>query len=715
MSNFSIKLHSICEMQDGKKYRIVDISSSFITLIEMDTSKFTIFSAGTNTLYFKILEGDVKLTDPDSDVVVDMDFLSGEQKEKYEADSTFIHDVEAHIQTSELTFRDTGKVITELCLKHGMTAKRGRTIIRRYLQSGRSRLAICDQRVIPGKSYPRSNYSSKPGRPVEFGIKQGVIRDDLFYEAIDSAYKKYMEGFSMHEAYEEALKKHYSYKTLIDGEIKSEIKPDSEIPTFRQVQYELTKRLSQKDKDLRIMNSTELRNSKRLLLSDNLNGVLGPGDLAEIDNCEADISLVSESDRTQSVGRPIITVMIDVYSRMILAVSVGFDNNSIIALTSCLRFLAEDPKDILQKYGIEYDGPALVTGVYPSRVRPDRGPEYKSHKFLKICNRLGIERSLVPAATGSMKGLVENLFSVLTRADSAFFKGSGLIRKGYDPDHHKQAVMTISEYTKHVLLKTIEHNTKYMKGYPLTPDQIRNKIPPIPITLFMDGIEEHGMIRRIKNREQFLFDILVDDTAKISKKGITWKGLYYTADDIEILDLMYEAGTKSKPIQIRRDKRDVSYLYYTKKDGRVLHLDLNLRKHGQDQYVGMSEEVLLYFRSQKRQMDKKGESYNTRMNAGFNELTEGIVKEAKKKTSMALDGGTVSTKDMRKRRAEEKARVQKENSVAGTLNTLSGQPRLTAEKQRDNTAVASPKDETVLEQKGDLYDPRSLFEEDFDD
>ena len=186
-------------------------------------------------------------------------------------------------------------------------------------------------------------------------------------------------------------------------------------------------------------------------------------------------------------------------------------------------------------------------------------------------------------------------------------------------------------------------------------------------------------------------------------------------DDIEILDLMYEAGTKSKPIQIRRDKRDVSYLYYTKKDGRVLHLDLNLRKHGQDQYVGMSEEVLLYFRSQKRQMDKKGESYNTRMNAGFNELTEGIVKEAKKKTSMALDGGTVSTKDMRKRRAEEKARIQKENSVAGTLNTLSGQPRLTAEKQRDNTAVASPKDETVLEQKGDLYDPKSLFEEDFDD
>ena len=358
MSNFSIKLRSICELQDGKKYRVIDISDSFITLIEMDTNKIMVLTVGTNALYSKILEGDVKLIDPDSDVVVDMDFLSGEQKEKYEAEIAFIHDVEAHIQTSELTFRDTGKVITELCLKHGVTVRHGRTIIRRYLQSGRSRLAICDQRVVPGKSYPRSNYSSKPGRPVEFGIKQGVIRDDLFYEAIDSAYKKYMEGFSMHEAYEEALKKHYSYKTLIDGEIKSEIKPDSEIPTFRQVQYELTKRLSQKDKDLRIMNSTELRNSKRLLLSDNLNGVLGPGDLAEIDNCEADISLVSESDRTQSVGRPIITVMIDVYSRMILAVSVGFDNNSIIALTSCLRFLAEDPKDILQKYGIEYDGPA---------------------------------------------------------------------------------------------------------------------------------------------------------------------------------------------------------------------------------------------------------------------------------------------------------------------------------------------------------------------
>ena len=64
---------------------------------------------------------------------------------------------------------------------------------------------------------------------------------------------------------------------------------------------------------------------------------MGPGDLWEVDECEIDLSLVSVENPSVTVGRPIVYVMIDVYTRMIVAYSVAFDNNSV---PHPLRFLS---------------------------------------------------------------------------------------------------------------------------------------------------------------------------------------------------------------------------------------------------------------------------------------------------------------------------------------------------------------------------------------
>lgn len=67
--------------------------------------------------------------------------------------------------------------------------------------------------------------------------------------------------------------------------------------------------------------------------------------MVEIDACEADVSLVSELDPDQAIGRPIVYFMIDVYSRIILAVSVAFDNNSILGITNLFLNLADDKQE----------------------------------------------------------------------------------------------------------------------------------------------------------------------------------------------------------------------------------------------------------------------------------------------------------------------------------------------------------------------------------
>lgn len=103
-----------------------------------------------------------------------------------------------------------------------------------------------------------------------------------------------------------------------------------------------------KEMDIVKTSAMEYRNDNRLITSDIMQGVYGPGDMVEIDACEADVSLVSTIDKNRTVGRPVVYFMIDIYTRIILAVSVAFDNNSILGVTNLFINLADDKHEYCQ-------------------------------------------------------------------------------------------------------------------------------------------------------------------------------------------------------------------------------------------------------------------------------------------------------------------------------------------------------------------------------
>ena len=128
--------------------------------------------------------------------------------------------------------------------------------------------------------------------------------------------------------------------------------------------------------------------------------------------------------------------MIDVYSRIILAVSVAFDNNSILGITNLFLNLADDKQEYCKKYGIEFNDKRLwPSGVIPKRIRVDRGSEFKSYEFDRICNELGIEKQIVSGASGSLKGVVEQAFHQMHAKQNVHLENHGLIEKRYDSLH----------------------------------------------------------------------------------------------------------------------------------------------------------------------------------------------------------------------------------------------------------------------------------------
>src|ERR1051326_781013 len=99
-----------------------------------------------------------------------------------------------------------------------------------------------------------------------------------------------------------------------------------------------------------------------------------PGARYQIDATIADIYLVSRLNRLHLVGRPVIVVVIDVFSRMIVGVCVRFEREGWQVISLALKNATEDEVAFCKNYGVqitEKDWPPL--GL-PGSLTGDRGP-----------------------------------------------------------------------------------------------------------------------------------------------------------------------------------------------------------------------------------------------------------------------------------------------------------------------------------------------------
>lgn len=469
----------------------------------------------------------------------------------------------------------------------------------------------------------------------------------------------------MQSAFDRMNQKYYM-KTEIDqnGSLVQRLLPATERPTLRQFTYFVNKSLSREEKDRIKTSAQEQRNNKRLLLSDNLKNVMGPGDCIEMDEVEVDVSLVSQIDPGQTVGRPIVYAMVDVYTRLILAVSIAFDNNSVIGMTNCLMNLAEDKVALCRSYGLQIAPEVWPSCIIPRSIRVDRGSEYRSKEAKRIFNELNINLELVPGGSGSLKGTVEQLFHQLHSVQNPLLEGKGLIQKRHDSSHHRQATLTIEDFKRILYNFVVTHNQRYMKDYPLTHDMIATKISPIPSALWAYGVKKFGSPRPIVNQDQFFFTLLHPVSARLSRKGITYKGLYYMDfTDLALQQQMYALGAKREALDMRIDPRDVGALYMLDKQSQLKKVPLNPQRTGND-YRGIPLAEYLELYKAKKSQDKLGSIYNEELRVGLLTANETAIAAAEANAPY-----NPTTKGIREARAAEKRLEASKNTINMKLGT----------------------------------------------
>lgn len=642
------------------KYRIISLYGKNVILCKSNSSKLEIVQLSKENLIGLFMDNECFI-EKDEGMIFDYNSLPSKAQEIFKKKKkVMVETCNIYGPTyMDLSNKKPKPEIKKILKENNMTTDSFWRTIKKYLQSGFKDYSLIDARYLgrnKGKSY---TLSAKPGAKSKYFKSVGVIKNDEIESYYEEALKDYKSGRqkTIRSAYDKMNLKHFSKVEIINGIETLVLLPESERPTIRQFRYYVNTHTSKEEIDRIKTSAQEQRNNKRLIVSDALKDVYGPGDMVEIDAVEADVSLVSELDHSKTIGRPVNYFMVDVFTRCIVAVSVAFDNNSMLGLTNLFLNLADAKKQYAERFGISFEN----TDVWPSnfiprRLRVDRGSDFKSKEFNRICVTLGIEKHIVPGGSGSLKGVVEQSFHQMHSQQNVHLENYGLIEKRHDSNHHREATLTIYEYTQMIINFVLFHNQQYDKDYHLTKEMIQNGIEPIPAKLWQYGVNKYGHPRPIPVLEQYLYDLMTPVKAKISRRGISYKNLWYLPfNDSELAREMFSTGTKKIPFEVRIDKRDVGAVYY-KRGNRLIYAPLNQQITGNADYAGMTYKEYEDFRKAKGSMDAHGRVYNEQLSANLYAINEGIVSSSKK------ENYSDKTK-IRENREEQKQFISKENNI----------------------------------------------------
>ena len=644
---------------DGNTYRVLNIYGDTVSLCKINTNKLEIIEMKLSAILNLINQRLLVISKDDDHIVFDLNSLSENIQERYKKLKKVMNEViKAYWpDIQRLCGKSPKPELYAILENNNIPSSTFWRVCVRYFQSGMRDSSLVDKKAFREVKGPYQ-YNKRAGRKTVYSSEKEVIDRQKMEEYFEEAIKEYRESraITLKDAYDRMNLVHYTKTEIVNGIPTLSLIEESKRPTRRQFYYWAGKRLSKQEKDIIKTSYQEHRNDKRLLTGDSLDGVYGPGDMIEIDACEADISLVSSFETNRTVGRPVVYMMIDVYSRVILAVSISFDNNSVAAITNLFINLADDKKEFCARYGVNFDDERIwPSRIIPRRIRIDRGPEFKSKRFNQICVDLGIEKDLVPGASGSMKGIVEQSFHQMHRSINPHVEGKGLIEKRYDSHHHEEASLTIYEYTKMVLQFVLTHNQKYFKDYPITPDMAKKGIQLIPALLWEYGIKKYSAPRPITSTEQYLYNLMTPVKASITRRGIKYKGLYYySAADSQLNNLMFKAGTHKIPFEVRLDVRDISFVYYIR-DEQLIKVPLNEKITGNADFKHYTMKEYEDYLIAKKKMDATGEVMNQNMDAYTYAVNEMIANSTKSVTSDSLH--------MREAREKEKQKVSRQHAI----------------------------------------------------
>ena len=282
-----------------------------------------------------------------------------------------------------------------------------------------------------------------------------------------------------------------------------------------------------------------------------------PYSVIQIDHTFLDVILVDEEHR-MAIGRPWITVAIDVYSRMVVGYYVSFDPPGALGTGICIAN-AILPKDGFRaKYGLDCSYPCMGK---PKAIHVDNAKEFRGHTLGKACMNLGINLIFRKVKTPNYGGHIERYLGTLAREIHALpgaTFGDRDQRAVYDAD--KASAMTLGDFEKW-LAHLIVGAYHYKEHSALRMSPLQRYAEGL---LGSDDAFGSGQISIVTDEERLRIDFLPIVERTIQHYGVAIDGIHYYADVLRRWVGAADPERKGlkRKFLFRRDPRDISFLLF---------------------------------------------------------------------------------------------------------------------------------------------------------
>lgn len=341
-----------------------------------------------------------------------------------------------------------------------------------------------------------------------------------------------------------------TYMAIVQRCKNAKIKPPSENTVRLRIQL-----LSDKEV-LKRRESTKLADRKYR----NTDGMFPAGkyplDFVQIDHTPIDIIVVDEIYR-QPIGRPYLTIAMDIYSRMVTGFFISLDEPSYFSVSQCLTQSILSKEKYLRN--LEIDGEWSVWGI-PKTIGLDNAAEFRGKDLQRVCEHYGIELNWRPVARPQFGGHIERIIGTAMREIHTLpgTTFSNIQERGeYKPE--KYATMTLKSLEKWFVEYIVNvYHKQIHSGINCTPER------KYTIGIFGDNenVLGRGLPEKILDEDKFKISLLPTIERTIQQFGIKIDNIQYYAEVLRRWIKAKDQYGKARKFIFKRDLRDISTIWF---------------------------------------------------------------------------------------------------------------------------------------------------------
>jgi len=479
-------------------------------------------------------------------------------------------------------FRKSRGEMVAVCTKErGVTKQTVYKYLRKYWQAGQTKNALLpNYERCGGKGKERKTNGRKPGRPNALeratGHTMGVVIDDEIKKRFQRGVKLFYETpqkLPLTKAFQYMLETyfHIGYE-LQDGVPVPILPPAEELPTFRQFEYWYAKQRCQDPARVAKIRHGERRFqlSHRPVLGDSTRMAFGPGSIFQIDATIADIYLVSSLDPGRIIGRPVLYIITDVFSRMVPGFSVGLDGPGWLGAMLALENATTDKVAFCAEYGISIQPEDWPVHHLPKNILADRG-ELEGFNANHLVNALGVSVSNTPPYRADWKAIVERHFRLIN--DQAIRWVPGAVhpyRERGSKDYRLDACLNLFQFRSLLIRLFLFHNRfHYLKDYRRDEAMIRDHVEPYPLDMWNWGLQNRVGQLRTEDKDLIRLNLLPEAEAAVTEKGIVFRKRQYDCQMAHDEQWYVRARERGRwKIKVAFDPRKLDIIYLRFENGR---------------------------------------------------------------------------------------------------------------------------------------------------